>query len=83
MKIRLALLLVAGAGVAACSSGPEVRWMKTGPYTSEEFRRDTDACTRSGDLDRACLEARGWVGLRDDKVEVKQPSPTKYIPRPQ
>lgn len=61
MSVRLALLLfLAAAATVACSRGPDVEWMKAGPYTSAEFDGDVKACTRQGTLDPACMQERGW-----------------------
>ena len=85
MKVRLALILIAVASVAACrSAGPDRRWMKPGPYTSAEFERDTEACTRNGDLDAACMEARGWIAVQPEKDVAKKQDRSIYnLPRPQ
>ena len=85
MKVRLALILIAVAIVAACrSAGPDRQWMKPGPYTSAEFKRDTEACMREGDLDSACMEARGWIAVQPEKeVEKKKERSTYSTPRKQ
>jgi len=84
MNVRLALVLAAVAIAAACQSGPNRPWLKPGPYTSAEFKRDTEACTRGGDLDSACMEARGWIAVQPEKeAEKKKERPTYNIPRPQ
>jgi hypothetical protein len=82
MNVRLALVLAAVAIVAACQPGPNRPWLKPGPYTSAEFKRDTEACTRHGDLDSACMEARGWIAVQPEKeVEKKKERPTYNTPR--
>ena len=85
MKVRLALILVTVAIVAACrSAGPDRRWMKPGPYTSAEFARDTEACTRDADLDSACMEARGWIAVQPEREVAKKKDPSTYnLPRSQ
>ena len=82
MKVGLALILFAVAIVAACrSAGPDLQWMKPGPYTSAEFKRDTEACTRDGDLDAACMETRGWLAVQPEKeVQKKKERPTYNPP---
>jgi hypothetical protein len=68
MRSRLwpALLVVVAA--TACASEPDRQWMKAGPYTVEEFQGDTAACTKKGELDAECMQARGWIAVQPDKV---------------
>jgi hypothetical protein len=48
---------------AGCASD-ERQWMKLSEkYTTEEFRRDHAACTKSGKLDDTCMRSRGWVAV--------------------
>ncbi len=72
MKIRPAPLLLVVLAAAACAQEPDRQWMKPGPYTVEEFHRDTAACTRRGDLDADCMQAKGWIA-----VQPLQPEPQK------
>ena len=42
----------------------EREWMKLNErYTVDEFRRDREACSKSGKLDDACMRSRGWVAV--------------------
>jgi hypothetical protein len=72
MKIRPALLLLFVVAAAACTQEPDRQWMKPGPYTVEEFHRDTADCTRRGELDADCMQAKGWIA-----VQPLQPEPPK------
>jgi hypothetical protein len=86
MRLPFLLALCAVATLLGCSSGPEKQWMKTGPYTSEEFKRDTAACTRDGDLDEACMRAKGWFAVQAERAEDRQQKkerPAYSIPRAQ
>lgn len=77
------VIVMLGALAAACSSDRDVQWMKPGPYTSAEFNQDRSTCTRDGDLDEACMEARGWIAVQADKTPPEKKTPTYRIPRPQ
>ena len=58
----LALLVVLPA-LGGCVTD-EREWMKLNErYTTEEFRRDREACTKSGKLDDLCMRSRGWVAV--------------------
>jgi hypothetical protein len=61
---------------AACAREPQKQWMKAGPYTSEEFRRDVAACSRDAKLDDACLEARGWFTVKVREQAQKREAPS-------
>lgn len=63
MIVGVALALAVAATTVACARDPEKQWMKSGPYTTQEFRQDTAACSRDDVLDEACLEARGWFAV--------------------
>jgi hypothetical protein len=57
------------AGLAGCASDDR-QWMKLeGSYTSADFRRDWDVCSKGGSVDEACMRARGWVAVRAGKPE--------------
>ncbi len=65
MRWPTALLLVALllAVVGGCVTDTR-EWMKLNEkYTTEDFRRDREACTKSGKLDEVCMRARGWVAV--------------------
>ncbi len=82
MTVRLLLGLLVVATAAGCASGPERQWMKPGPYTSADFRRDTEACTRGRELDAACMEAKGWIAVQAEKEsEKKKERPAYTTPR--
>ena len=65
------LLLVIVSGVlVGCSSERDRQWYKPAAnYTTEEFKRDRDACTSKKDsvLDEACMKQKGWVPLTSDR----------------
>lgn len=77
MRVRivagvLGLLLA----LAACAS-EERQWMKVNEkYTTEEFRRDYQECSRGPRLDETCMRARGWVDVRPGRAE-KAPEPER------
>jgi len=61
-------LVVALAGCAA----DDREWMKINEkYTTEDFRRDYAACSKSGKLDEACMKHRGWVAVTAPKQADK------------
>ena len=82
---RWCLLLIATTGlVVGCSSERDRQWYKPATnYTTEEFRRDRDACTSKKDvLDEACMKQKGWVPLTSDRpVEGPKPPPSTRGPR--
>jgi hypothetical protein len=56
----LSLSLLAAAGCVTDTR----EWMKVSEkYTTEEFRRDHAACSKTGKLDDSCMRARGWVAV--------------------
>lgn len=68
----LALLLLTEAG---CSNQQEHPWIKPSQdYTTAEFNRDRDGCTKGKKLDYACMKAKGWVQFSPDRPE---PAPIK------
>jgi hypothetical protein len=68
MRSRVWPALLAVVAATACSSEPDRQWMKAGPYTVEEFQRDTAACTKKGNLDAECMQSRGWIAVQPDKA---------------
>ncbi|KRT72860.1 MAG: hypothetical protein XU13_C0019G0047 [Candidatus Rokubacteria bacterium CSP1-6] len=70
------LLLLLLGSTFGCGTGDERRWQKMGvEYTTVEFNRDVDACTRNKKLDDECMKARGWVPMNPDRP-APTPSPT-------
>lgn len=70
------LLLWLLGSTFGCGTGDERRWQKMGvEYTTAEFNRDVDACTRNKKLDDECMKARGWVPMNPDRPALT-PSPT-------
>ena len=70
------LLLWLLGSTFGCGTGDERRWQKMGvEYTTAEFNRDVDACTRKKKLDDECMKARGWVPMNPDRP-APTPSPT-------
>lgn len=73
-KVCTLALSFALAALGGCAKeGKE--WMKVNQtYTTAEFRHDVVECTTGGDLDEACMRARGWVDITPSKPETpKQP----------
>jgi len=61
-RALLALLVVVPA-LGGCVTD-EREWMKLNErYTVDEFRRDREACSKTGKLDDACMRSRGWVAV--------------------
>jgi hypothetical protein len=57
------MILAIALAVAGCA-GDDRQWMKlSGKYTTEDFRRDHAACSKSGTLNDACMQDRGWVAV--------------------
>ena len=68
----LALLLLSESG---CASKEERPWYKPAKeYTTAEFNRDRDSCTKDKKFDDACMKAKGWVPVSPDRAE---PAPIK------
>lgn len=69
----VAVLLGSTAG---CASTEEPLWYKPGGnYTTAEFNRDRDSCTRDRKLDAQCLKAKGWVTVSPDRPASTAPPP--------
>lgn len=79
----LCLLAILVVLASACVRPPEPVWYKPGgDYTTAEFRRDREACTRGKTLDPRCLRAKGWIPVRPDRpVESAEPE-IKHLPKP-
>jgi hypothetical protein len=73
MRFKAGLTVALLACAAACTSAPDKRWLKPGPYTTEEFRRDAVSCTKGRTLDEDCMQAKGWVTVNPDKPEQVKP----------
>jgi hypothetical protein len=74
----LALLLLSQAG---CASREEPLWYKPGrDYTTAEFNRDRDSCTKEKKLDHACMKAKGWVPVSPDLPAPAPASPPRRTP---
>jgi hypothetical protein len=74
--------------LAAAGCGYDERqWLKVDQkYTTDEFRRDHAACTKSGKLDDNCMRSRGWVAVNPSvkaEGQVRDPntSPLGATPR--
>ncbi len=77
---RVFFLLVLLLGSAfGCASSDERLWYKPGGnYTTAEFNRDRDACTKGNKLDEECLKAKGWVTVSPDRpTQTAPPPPTR------
>ncbi len=76
----LCVLAVLLGGAAGCASGDERLWYKPGGnYTTAEFNRDRDGCTKDKKLDPDCMKAKGWVPVSPDRPTPPPPLPS---PRP-
>ena len=70
------LLVMLLGSTFGCATGDDRQWQKVGvEYTTAEFNRDVDACTRNKKLDDECMKAKGWVPMNPDRP-VATPSPT-------
>lgn len=78
-RARYWLVLIASVA-SACARGSELEWMKAGPYTTAEFERDAEACARRGDLDTACMEARGWIQVHADPTPAPKKAKAPVVP---
>lgn len=68
---RLSLLLLIGSG---CAPKEEPLWYKPAKeYTTAEFNRDRDSCTKDKKLDYACMKAKGWMQVSPDRPEPTPP----------
>lgn len=68
------LIFVALLAVAGCSSERDRQWYKPAAnYTTAEFTRDRDACTKGRVLDEQCMKEKGWVPLTSDRGPSKPP----------
>jgi hypothetical protein len=64
MRWMIGPILAGAALLAAGCATDERQWLKRNEkYTTEEFRRDHEACSKSGKLDDACMRSRGWVAV--------------------
>jgi hypothetical protein len=66
--------------LGGCAGEPDKQWYKPGgSYTVAEFEQDRKACTRSGELDEACLKDRGWIAVSPDRpAPAPKDSPKRY-----
>ena len=62
----------------------ERQWMKLNErYTVEDFQRDREACSKSGQLDDVCMRTRGWVAVSPGGKSEPQRDPlARDIGRP-
>jgi hypothetical protein len=64
MRWTLGLILTCAALLAGGCATDDRQWMKLSEkYTTEDFRRDHAACSKSGKLDDSCMRGRGWVAV--------------------
>jgi hypothetical protein len=76
----LLLLLIASTVPVGCSTERQRQWVRPGgEYTTAEFRRDRDACTKSEGLDEQCMKEKGWVPITADREKEQPPAPTPSI----
>lgn len=67
VRRSLFLCLAVTFAVGACSLAPERQWYKPDQnYTVADFQRDQKSCTKSREIDDACLKGLGWVPLSGD-----------------
>ncbi len=78
----LCVLAVLLGSVAGCASLNEPHWQKMGvDYTTAEFNRDRDACTKDKKLDHECMKAKGWIPVSPDRppaASTPTPTPSRY-----
>ena len=75
-------LLLALTSLAGCVTD-ERQWMKLNErYTIEDFQRDREACSKSGQLDDVCMRSRGWVAVSPGKSEPQRDPLARDIGRP-
>lgn len=70
----LAVVALSGVG---CATTTEPLWYKPGrDYTTAEFNRDRDVCTKGKKFDQECMKAKGWVPVSPDRpTPAATPSP--------
>lgn len=81
MLMRAALFLLAAllAIASGCAPVEDPRWYKPGGnYTTAEFNRDREACTKRKVFDPECMKGKGWVQVSPDRPAPTPPPP----PRP-
>jgi len=62
------LTIVAALVLIGCGAERDRQWYKPAAnYTTAEFRRDRDECTKDRILDDQCMKQRGWVPLSGDR----------------
>jgi hypothetical protein len=79
----IAALLLALPVLAGCVTD-ERQWMKLNErYTIEDFQRDAQTCSKSGQLDDVCMRDRGWVAVNPGtKTETAKDPLARDIGRP-
>ncbi|HEY7868231.1 MAG TPA: hypothetical protein VIF59_03335 [Methylomirabilota bacterium] len=76
----LLLLLIASTVPVGCSNEWQRQWVRPGgEYTTAEFRRDRDACTKSSGLDEQCMKEKGWVPITADRAKDPPPAATPNV----
>jgi hypothetical protein len=71
--MRFVLLLGVVVSLTACIASPDKQWYKPNDaYTTAEFQRDRDQCTKGKVLDEDCLRQRGWIPISSD-IQKKGP----------
>ena len=75
----LFLLAVLLGSATGCASLGEPLWYKPGgTYTTAEFNRDRDSCTRDKTLDPECMKTKGWVPVSPDRpATTTSPVPSR------
>lgn len=69
-------MLVGAVLLAAGCASDDREWMKLDSrYTTEEFRRDHKACSKSGTLDDACMRKLGWIAVNPSGKPETQKDP--------
>jgi hypothetical protein len=67
-------LLLASLVLVGCSTEGDRQWYKPAAnYTTAEFMRDRDTCTKDRVLDEQCMKDKGWVPLTSDRGPSKPP----------
>lgn len=79
----LSFLILVLLGPVGCATKEGPLWYKPGKdYTTAEFNRDRESCTKDKKLDEGCMKAKGWVAVTQDLARPQPPqtqgSPPRY-----
>lgn len=78
----LSFLILVLLGPSGCATKEERPWYKLGKdYTTAEFNRDRESCTKDKKLDEECMKAKGWVAVTQDLARPQPPQTQGPPPR--